>query len=78
VSEVNKELVRRHFEEIFNRKNLAACDDTVAQEYKEHAVAQFGQSAPGKVAPPSPMRTTQNVRCSVRLACKLRSSRWPP
>jgi predicted ester cyclase len=26
VSEANKELVRRHFEEIFNRKNFALCD----------------------------------------------------
>ncbi len=58
MSEVDKELVRRHFEEIFNRKNLAACDDTVAQEYVEHAVAPFGQSAPGKVDGPMHMRAT--------------------
>lgn len=58
MSEGDKELVRRHFEEIFNLKNLAACDDTVAQEYIEHAVAPFGQSAPGKVDGPAHMRAT--------------------
>ncbi len=33
MSEANKQLVRRHFAEIFNRQNLAACDQTVAEEY---------------------------------------------
>jgi hypothetical protein len=30
MSEANKELVRRHFEEIFNRKSLAVCDQIMA------------------------------------------------
>jgi hypothetical protein len=30
MSEANKELVRRHFEEIFYRKSLAVCDPIMA------------------------------------------------
>jgi predicted ester cyclase len=56
MSEANKQLVWRHFEEIFNRQNLAACDETVAEEYLEHAVAPFGQAAPGRVRGPQHMR----------------------
>ncbi len=37
MSEANKDLVRRHVEEI------------VAEEYVEHAVAPFGTTAPGTV-----------------------------
>ncbi|HEX2742742.1 MAG TPA: hypothetical protein VHM69_20040, partial [Rubrobacter sp.] len=37
-----------HFEEIFNHKNLAACDEIMAEDFVEHAVAPFAQSAPGK------------------------------
>jgi hypothetical protein len=33
MSAVNKELVRRHFEEIFNRRNLAVADELMAEEY---------------------------------------------
>jgi hypothetical protein len=45
MSEANKELVRRHFEEIFNRKDLTVADELMAQDYLEHAVAPFGQAA---------------------------------
>jgi predicted SnoaL-like aldol condensation-catalyzing enzyme len=58
VLEANKELVRRHFEEIFNRKNLDACDELMAEDYIENAVAPFGQSAPGRVNGPQAMRAT--------------------
>jgi hypothetical protein len=44
MSEANKELVRRHFEEIWNRKDLAIADELMAEEYLEHAVAPFGQA----------------------------------
>jgi hypothetical protein len=30
MSEANKELVKRHVEEIFNRKSLAVCDQIMA------------------------------------------------
>ena len=31
MSEVNKELARRHFEELFNRKDLAVADGKLAE-----------------------------------------------
>jgi SnoaL-like polyketide cyclase len=58
MSEFNKELVRQHFEEIFNPKNFAVCDEIMAKDYVEHAVAPFGQSSPGKVNGPQAMRET--------------------
>jgi predicted ester cyclase len=58
VSEANEELVRRHFEEIFNRKNLAVCEETVAEDFVEHAAAPFAESAPGRVSGPEAMRAS--------------------
>ena len=58
MSEANKELVRRHFEEIFNRKNLAVCDETMAEDFVEHAAAPFADSAPGRVRGPQAMRAS--------------------
>jgi predicted ester cyclase len=58
VSEANKELVRRHFEETFNRRNLAVCAEFMAEEFVEHAAAPFVQSAPGRVNGPQAMRQT--------------------
>lgn len=58
MSDANKELVRRHFEEIFNRKNLAVCDETMAEDFIEHAHAPFAQSAPGRVTGPQAMRAS--------------------
>jgi predicted ester cyclase len=58
MSEASKDLVRRHFEEIFNRKNLAVCDEILAEDYVEHAVAPFGRSEPGRVNGPQAMRAT--------------------
>src|SRR5215218_7394045 len=58
MSEANKETVRRHFEEIFNKKNFAVCDELMAQEFVEHAGAPFAPSAPGKVNGPKAMRQT--------------------
>jgi predicted ester cyclase len=57
-SEANKELVRRHFEEIWNRKDLAAADELMAQDYREHAIASFGQVEPGSDNGPAAMRET--------------------
>lgn len=56
MSEANEELVRRHFEEIFGRGNLDACDETVTEVYIEHAVAPFGSDEPGRVNGPKHMR----------------------
>lgn len=58
MSEANKELVRRHFEEIFNRGDLAAADELMSEDYVEHAVAPFAQAAPGRVNGPAAMRET--------------------
>src|SRR5215831_14454621 len=58
MSEANKELVRRHFEEIFNNKNLAVCDEIMAEEFDEHAPAPFSSSEPGRVNGPKAMRET--------------------
>jgi predicted ester cyclase len=58
MSEANKQLVRRHFEEIFNQRNDDAADELVAEEYLEHAIAPFGQAEPGKVHGPAHLRQT--------------------
>ena len=58
MSEANKQLVRRHFEEIFNQKNDAVADEQMAEEYLEHAVAPFGQAEPGRVNGPAHVRQT--------------------
>jgi predicted ester cyclase len=58
MSAANKELVRRHFEELFNRKDLAVAEELLADDYLEHAVAPFGQAEPGRVHGPAAMRQT--------------------
>jgi predicted ester cyclase len=58
MSEANKQLVRRHFEELFNRQHLDVADELVADEYLEHALAPFGQAEPGRVHGPTHMRQT--------------------
>ena len=58
MSDANKALVRRHFEELWNRKDLAAADELMAQDYLEHAVAPFGQAEPGLVNGPAATRQT--------------------
>jgi predicted ester cyclase len=56
VSAEAHELVRRQFEEVFNHRNLDACDEIFARQYIEHAVAPFGDSEPGEVDGPEHMR----------------------
>jgi len=38
---VLEQLVRRHFEEVFNRRNLAVCDEIMATDFIENATAPF-------------------------------------
>lgn len=54
--EANKALVRRHFEEIFNRQNFAECAEMMADDFIEHAIAPFGTSEPGRVHGPEHVR----------------------
>jgi predicted ester cyclase len=56
LSEQNRELVRRQFEDVFNKQDLAACDEIFASDYVEHARAPFQPSEPGKVNGPEHMR----------------------
>jgi predicted ester cyclase len=58
MSEANKELARRHFEEIWNQQNLDVADELMAQDYVEHGVAPFVQAEPGRVNGPAAMRET--------------------
>jgi predicted ester cyclase len=58
VSEEAKELARRHFEQIWNQRNLEACEEIMAEEFFENAAAPFSQSAPGMVNGPQAMRRT--------------------
>ena len=51
-----KDLARRWCEEIFNEKNVAVCDEIMADRYVDHAAAPFGGSAPGEVNGPEHMR----------------------
>ena len=58
MSEANKELVRRHFEEIWNQRNLVACEELMAEDFVENAAAPFAPAAPGRVNGPAAMRGT--------------------
>ncbi|HWD44254.1 MAG TPA: ester cyclase [Actinomycetota bacterium] len=58
MSEASKELARRHFEETWNRRDLAVADELMAEEYLEHAIAPFGQAEPGRVNGPAALRET--------------------
>ena len=58
MSDTNKNLVRRHFEEIWNQRKMAACDELMADDFSEHAAAPFAAIAPGKVHGPTAMRGT--------------------
>ena len=54
--EEGKDLVRRWCEEVFNEKDLAVCNEIMADRYVEHAAAPFGRSAPGEVNGPEHTR----------------------
>jgi predicted ester cyclase len=52
----HKDLIRRFFEDLFNRTDLDCADDIASPTYIEHAIAPFGQEAPGIVAGPEHLR----------------------
>lgn len=53
-----EQLVRRHFDEIWNGRNLDACEDLMAVSFVEHAPAPFSNEPPGEVNGPQAMRET--------------------
>jgi predicted ester cyclase len=54
--QANRELVRRYFDDIINRRDLDLCSELIAEDYTEHAVAPFGRSEPGRVNGPAATR----------------------
>jgi predicted ester cyclase len=56
MSNRSTDLARRWCEEIVNQRDLAVCDEIMADRYIEHAAAPFGQSEPGEVHGPQHMR----------------------
>ena len=49
-------LVRGLFEEVFNDLRLDVCDEIIAEDYVEHAVAPFSRESPGRVHGPTHQR----------------------
>jgi predicted ester cyclase len=54
--DTHNELVRRLFDHVFNDRDLDLCDEIVAADYVEHAIAPFGREEPGAVVGPEHMR----------------------
>lgn len=49
MSQAARELVRRQFDDVFNKQDFDLCEEIFALEYVEHAVAPFQESEPGSV-----------------------------
>lgn len=58
MSSVQVDLVRQHFERMWNERDFAACTDLMAESFVEHGAAPFAASAPGRVHGPTAMRET--------------------
>ena len=56
--DVGKELVRRHFDEMWNDRDLDLSDELMAETFVEHAPAPFSTASPGSVNGPDAMRGT--------------------
>ena len=56
MSEVD--LVRRHFEQMWNQRDWAACDELMAEQFVEHGIAPFAAQEPGAGHGPTAMRET--------------------
>lgn len=54
----NVDLVRRHFEEIWNQRLPSACDELMAEDFVENGAAPFAAQGPGRVSGPASMRAT--------------------
>lgn len=53
-----KDLVRRHFQEIWNDRSDEAISELMAEDFQENAAAPFSDSPPGRVHGPTAMRGT--------------------
>ena len=60
MSDANKQLARRYFDDIINGRRFDLCHEIVARTYVEHAAAPFSDSEPGEVDGPD--ATTATVR----------------
>jgi predicted ester cyclase len=56
LSEATRDLVRRQFEDVFNRQNFDLCEEIFAEHYIEHAIAPFRDTEPGAVNGPAHAR----------------------
>ncbi len=56
--DIGKDLVRRHFEEMWNERNLDLCEELMAVAFTEHAPAPLSSDSPGAVNGPEAMRGT--------------------
>lgn len=56
--DIAKQLVRRHFDEMWNDRNLDLCEELMAASFVEHAPAPFSADPPGAVDGPKAMRET--------------------
>jgi len=55
---VGKDLVRRHFDEMWNGRDPDVSNEIMAEEFVEHAAAPFASDSPGSVNGPEAMRET--------------------
>lgn len=58
MTDVGRNLVRRHFEELWNERKLDVCEELMAEDFTENAPAPFAPAAPGRGHGPSAMRKT--------------------
>jgi hypothetical protein len=56
MTEASKDLVRRLFEDVFNKQRLDLAEEILAEENLEHAVEPFGAQEPRQVQGPSHQR----------------------
>lgn len=56
--DIGKDLVRRHFDEMWNERNFDLCEELMAVTFTEHAPPPFSSDSPGAVNGPKAMRGT--------------------